>query len=118
MTARYLMIDGENRMVGPDFEYKVVTTPDITVMNKIYIALGYPGANQNQLNPLHFGNMLWSPELVLTLPIARGGQISKELTVQPRFRHIVNVPVLGVLNVTNLPEAATKNIVLQNHPNP
>ena len=118
MTARYLMIDGENRMVGPDFEYKVVTTPDISVMNKIYIALGYPGSNQNQLNPLHFGNMLWSPELVLTLPIARGGQISKELTVQPRFRHIVNVPVLGVLNVTNLPEAATKNIVLQNHPNP
>ena len=118
MTARYLMIDGENRMAGPDFEYKVVTTPDITVMNKIYIALGYPGSNQNQLNPLHFGNMLWSPELVLTLPIARGGQISKELTVQPRFRHIVNVPVLGVINVSNLPEAATKNIVLQNHPNP
>lgn len=115
MTARYLIIDGENRVAGPDFEYKVVTSPDIQVQNKLFIALGYPGKAEGQLNPLHFGNMLWSPEMVLTLPIARGGQISKELTVQPRFRHIVNVPVLGLVNVTNLPQAATNKISVDTH---
>lgn len=115
MTARYLMIDGENRVAGPDFEYKVVTSPDMLVMNKIFVALGYPGRNENVLNPLHFGNMLWSPELVLTLPIARGGQISKELTVQPRFRHIVNVPVMGQINVQNLPSAATLKTTVNTH---
>lgn len=106
MTARYLMIDGEGRMAGPEFDYVVVTSPDTDIENQLFIALGYPNMNSGQLNPLHFGNMLWSPELVLTLPISRGGQISKELTVQPRFRHIVNVPVLGKVNVQNLPEAA------------
>lgn len=49
-------------MAGPDFEYKFVTSPDMLVMNKIFVALGYPGRNENVLNPLHFGNMLWSPE--------------------------------------------------------
>ena len=115
MTARYLIIDGENRVAGPDFDFKVVTSPDLLVQNKLFIALGYPGRAENQLNPLHFGNMLWSPELVLTLPIARGGQISKELTVQPRFRHIVNVPVMGVVDVENLPLAATTKISVDSH---
>ena len=115
MTARYLMIDGENRLAGPDFEYMVVTSPQIEMQNRLFICLGYPNKANGQLNPLHFGNMLWSPELVLTLPISRGGQVSKELTVQPRFRHIVNVPVLGQVKVTNLPQAANNNTTLNMH---
>ena len=85
------------------------------MQNRLFIALGYPDKANGQLNPLHFGNMLWSPEVVLTLPISRGGQISKELTVQPRFRHIVNVPVLGQVKITNLPQAATNVTVINNH---
>ena len=115
MTARYLMIDGENRVAGPDFNFVVVTSPQIDMQNRLFIALGYPDKANGQLNPLHFGNMLWSPEVVLTLPISRGGQISKELTVQPRFRHIVNVPVLGQVKITNLPQAATNVTVINNH---
>lgn len=118
MTARYLMLDGEPRLAGPDFNFKVVTTPDLDVQNMIYIALGYPEQARGQLHPMHFGNMLWSPEVVLNLPISRNGQISRELTVQPRFRHIVNVPVLGVLNVKNLPEAATKVTIIKNKVQP
>lgn len=116
MTARYLMIDGEGRMAGPEFQYRVVTTPDLEMENKLYIALGYPEKSAGQLNPLHFGNMLWSPELVLTLPIGRGGQVSKELTVQPRFRHIVNVPVLARVTVSNLPSAAVNHSILVTAP--
>jgi hypothetical protein len=115
MTARYLQVDGESRLAGPDFEFRVVTSPDLRVQNKLIIALGYPEKNQGEVNPMHFGNMLWSPEMVLNLPISRGGQISKELTVQPRFRHVVNVPVLGVVDITNLPQAATNKAVVATH---
>lgn len=115
MTARYLIIDGENRVAGPGFDYQVVVSPNIDVQGKMFIALGYPKTSEGQLNPLHFGNMLWSPEMVLNLPISRGGQVSKELTVQPRFRHIVNVPVMGQIVVNNLPVAATKNTVINMH---
>lgn len=110
MTARYLMIKGEVRVAGPDFKMKVETTPNKEVENKIIIAFGYPGKNEGGLNTLHFGAMLWSPELALVLPISRNGQTSKELTVQPRFRHIVNVPVLGQLTVQNLSEVVKKRV--------
>ena len=115
MTARYLMINGENRLVGPDFKYHVVRSVDNLVMNKIFIAFGYPEQTNGVLNPMHFGNMLWSPEMVLKMPMIINGQVSRELTVQPRFRHIVNVPVMGVLHVKNLPVSLINKIVLNNH---
>lgn len=112
MTARYLMINGENRLVGPDFKYHVVRSVDNLVMNKIFIAFGYPEQTNGVLNPMHFGNMLWSPEMVLKMPMTINGQVSRELTVQPRFRHIVNVPVMGVLHVKNLPVSLINKTIL------
>lgn len=48
-------------------------------------------------NVLNFGNMVWKPELVQSLPIAR---ISlEELVVQPRFKHITSLPILGVMEI-------------------
>lgn len=112
MTGRYLMVKGDIRTVGPDFDLVVKTTPNKRVENKIIMAFGYPKATQSagSINALHFGAMLWSPELALVLPISRKGQTSKELTVQPRFRHIVNVPVLGVIDVKNLSQVVHKRV--------
>lgn len=113
--ARYLIIDGESRMAGPSFDYRVVVTPDQLMQNRIFIAFGYPDMNQGQLNPLHFGNMFWAPEMVVKLPISRGGQTSNEMIVQPRFRHIVNVPVLGQIKVKKLMESAINKITVNTH---
>ena len=115
MTARYLMVDGDQRMAGPDFEYKVVTSPDLRMQGKLVIALGYPTGGENRLNPMHFGNMLWSPEVTLVIPVSRSGQISKELTVQPRFRHIVNVPVMGMVEVSGIPGVVSTKTSIDFH---
>lgn len=105
----YLMSDGELRTLGELFEVKVVNTLDTRVRGKIYMTFSVYDANRNTtVNPLSFGNMLWSPELVVKLPISRNGQISKEMMVSPRFMHIVNLPILTVLNVTNLPNVTNK----------
>lgn len=118
MTARYLMVDGDTRLTGPTFNYKVVTTPDERMQGKLVIALGYPDQSQGVLNPMHLGNMLWSPEATLVIPVTRDGQVSRELTVMPRFRHIVNVPVMGVVEVSNIPEVVSSktNINFKNVP--
>lgn len=110
MTARYLMVKGEIRLAGPDFKMVVESSPNKDVEGKIIVAFGYPGKTEGGLNALHFGAMLWSPELALVLPISRRGQTSKELTVQPRFRHIVNVPVLGVVSVKNLSQVVAARV--------
>lgn len=105
----YIMADGDIRTLGELFDLKVVKSLNRDILNKIYITFGVFDSNRNTaVNPLNFGNMLWSPELTVTMPISRNGQISKELIVAPRFLHMVNLPVLTVLNVTNLPSVTGK----------
>ena len=115
MTARYLMVDGDTRLTGPTFNYKVVTTSDERMQGKLVIALGYPDQTEGTLNPIHFGYMLWSPEATIVIPQARGDQISKELTVMPRVRHITNVPVMGMVEVKNIPAVVSKKISIDFH---
>lgn len=109
-TSRFIFVPGDTRTVGPDFAFKVVTTPDERFQGNIAVAFGYPELFKGEINPAHFGNMLWASETVLVLQMNRSGDAQKETTVQPRFRHIVNVPVLGWLIVKGLPEVITMRV--------
>ena len=116
VIARYLMVSGDLRTLGSDFECKVVTTLDARMIGKIAVSFGnFDGQNAGQPDPMHFGNMAWKPELTLVLPIARNNQISKELTVQPAFLHIVHLPILAMFEVTGLPETANSKTPLYFH---
>ena len=109
-TSRYIFIPGDQRTMGPDFAFKVVTTPDERFQGNIAIAFGYPELFKGELNPAHFGNMLWASETVLVLQMNRNGDAQKETTVQPRFRHIINVPVMGWLIVKGLAEVIAMRV--------
>jgi hypothetical protein len=105
----YLMSDGELRTIGDKFNVVLVSTIDKRMSGRIIMGFGVFNDTRNtQINPLNFGNMLWSPEVTVVLPISRNGQISKELTVSPRFLHLVNLPVMTSLTVTNLPNVTGK----------
>jgi hypothetical protein len=105
----YLTSDGDLRTLGESFDVVCVSTLASPIVGKIYITFGVFDQSRNTaINPLNFGNMLYTPELVLNLPISRDGQVSKELTVTPRFTHIVNLPVLTALTVTGLPGVTGK----------
>lgn len=116
VLARYLNVTGDLRTLGGEFNVRVVSTLDYRVEGKIFVTFGVFDETRNtQPNPLNFGNMAWSPELTVVLPIARNGQISKELAVSPRFRHITHLPVLTVLQVSNVPDVINK-VPLYNTP--
>ena len=105
----YIVADGDLRTLGDTFDIKVVSTLDSRVNGKIFISFGVFDSNRNSaVNPLNFGNMFWSPELTAVLPMSFDGQVSKLLMVAPRFYHAVHLPVLTVLNVTNLPTVVNK----------
>lgn len=109
VLARWLTVTGDLRTLGGEFECRVVSTLDNRVQGKIYAAFGVFDETRNTVpNPLNFGNMAWSPEVTVVLPISRNGQVSKETAVQPRFLHIVNCPILTVLTVTNLEAVLNK----------
>jgi hypothetical protein len=109
VLARYLNVTGDLRTLGGEFNVRVVSTLDVRVQGKIFLTFGVFDENRNVApNPLNFGNMAWSPEVTVVLPIARNGQISRELAVTPRFLHTVNLPILGVIEVDNVPDVLNK----------
>lgn len=109
VLARYLNVTGDLRTLGGEFDVRIVSSLDVRVQGKIFITFGVFDENRNVApNPLNFGNMAWAPEVTVVLPISRNGQISKETAVQPRFLHIVNLPVLSVLSVNNVPDVTNK----------
>lgn len=106
--ARYLMIPGELRLGGPEFQVKLVSSWNKYMRGKIAIVFTVMDENRNTaINPLNFANLLWAPESVLAANISRGNTTSKETTAMPRYLFINNCPIMGWMNVTGIPESAT-----------
>lgn len=116
VISRYLTVTGDLRTLGNDFEVKIVSTLNVRMKGKIIVSFGHFGEGfEGQPNPMHFGNMAWKPELALVLPLHRNGSNSKELTVQPSFLHVTNLPVMGVLEVSGIPDVVSKKVPLHTH---
>lgn len=111
VISRYLTVTGDLRTLGNDFDVKIVSTLNVRMKGKIAVSFGHFGEGfDGQPNPMHFGNMAWKPELALVLPLHRNGANSKELTVQPSFLHVTNLPVLAVLEVEGIPDVVSKKV--------
>ena len=116
VIARYLTITGDLRTLGNGFNVKLVTTLDKRMAGKIYMTFGVFGeGTEGVVHPLHFGNMAWKPELTLVLPLHRNGQTSKELTVQPSFTHITNLPILAELDISGIPDVVAAKVSVNFH---
>lgn len=115
---RYLTLTGDLRLLGDMFDYKIVYVLDSRMQGKIVFSFGNEASLSSGVpDPLHFGNMAWRPELTVMLPMVRNGAQSMELTVQPSFRHVNNLPIMGVLNVSNISAVIGGKVSLnvQNH---
>jgi hypothetical protein len=116
LLFNYLTQDGDIRTLGEGFDVKIVSTLATEMTGKIVISFGvFDNTRNTSVNPLQFGHMLYSPEVVVNLPISRDGQTSKELTVTPRVYHYNSLPVVTLLNVSDLPKVLDR-YTLENHP--
>lgn len=114
--AQFLMTTGDSRTLGPDFEYRVVSTLDRRMKGKLFIAFSVFNDSRNTVpNPLSHGNLLWATELALTANISRGNTLSRETMVQPRYLFVHHLPVLTELTVTNIPAVLSK-VAINNNP--
>lgn len=109
VLARYLTLTGDVRLLGDQFEVRVVSTLDYRMQGKIVMSFGVFDNNRNStIHPLNFGNLLWAPEQTIVLPVSRNGQVSREFAVSPRYRHIVNLPVMTMLQINNVTDVTNK----------
>lgn len=114
--ASYLQVTGDFRTLGNEFNVKVVSTTNKLMKGKIRITFGEFGeGKENTPNPLHFGVMAWKPELTLILPTVRNGSNSREISVSPSFRHIVNLPIMASIDVTGIDEVVNAKVTLNFH---
>ena len=116
VIARYINVEGDLRTLGGEFNVRVVSTLDVRMKGKIVMVFAVMDESRNtQPNPLNFGNLIWAPELVLTANLSRGNTYSRETVVQPRYLFVVNTPIMGLLEVSNIPD--TLNRVPLNYKN-
>lgn len=114
--ASYLQVTGDFRTLGNEFNVKVVSTTNKLMKGKIRITFGEFGeGKENTPNPLHFGVMAWKPELTLILPTVRNGSNSREISVSPSFRHIVNLPIMASIDVTGIDEVVNAKVSINMH---
>jgi len=113
VLSRYLTVTGDFRTLGNDFNVKIVSTLNKNMVGKIVMSFGVFDSGMDGVpNPMHFGNMAWKPELTMVLPLHRNGQTSKELTVQPAFLHVTNLPIMASLTVTGITDVAAGKVAL------
>ena len=116
VLSRYLTVTGDLRTLANEFNVKIVSTLDNRMAGKIVLSFGdFTSGKEGVPNPMHFGNMAWKPELTLVLPLHRNGANSKELTVQPSFIHITNLPIMASITVTGIRDVVAAKVPVNFH---
>lgn len=108
-VLNHLQLVGDTRLLGVGFDFKIVSTMDLRVRNKIFMTLTQP--HNGQPSPLLFGTMAWINELITSLKTPRNGNLVNETMVQPRTLHVNFCPILGEIDVTGLGQAVTTKLV-------
>lgn len=111
IIAQWLHVDGELRTLGDAFgKPEIVVTMNDKMKGRLYATFMPANAPEGVPHPLHFGNMAYKPEVAVVLPIHRNGANNKELTVQPSFIHVANLPILIEVIVEGIPETVDARV--------
>lgn len=105
VVQRYLMVSGDDRLLGEMVDYRIVSTNDTRMTDSIYLTFTRerPGSEDG----LSFGVHAYIPELIQRVTTNRGGSTAKNDRVVPRSIHVPVLPVLGHIRVVGLKEAIT-----------
>lgn len=102
---RLLVVDGKNEFdVGNVFTIKILSTPNPKFKGKIIFSFGVRDIQKESVvNPLHFGFTGYAPNIVYDLVRdSSNNSTSHERHYQPRFVHVNNLPILGVIDVSGI----------------
>lgn len=106
VTARYLQLDGDTRLLGNEMDYEVVSTNDSRMTDTIFLTFttGKPGSEDG----LTFGVHGYVPEMIQRVTTQRNGATEQNDRVVPRSIHVPVLPVLSRISLQNLQKAATE----------
>lgn len=103
--GQHLQVVGDLRTFGPMFSnMTVVTTLNKKMDGRVFLTLTRD-SESNVPDVLQFGWHAFMPELVSVVQVSRNGNTRQEATVQSRYLHICNLPILAEIEVKNLSQA-------------
>jgi len=108
VIAQHIMVSGDERTASIGMDFEVVSSPDSRMSGKI--VLGFGRGASGKPDALGFGTHFYMPELTSTAQVSRDNATTKETQVQPRDLHVPHLPVLGVINVSNIDAVFTDYI--------
>jgi hypothetical protein len=110
---QWMVVDGDTRLLGDQFDYRIIPVYDDRFAGRILFQPGNPEAETSGVpNVLHPGSMLFRPELTYIAPMNRGNTQTMELTVTPSYRFIDHLPLMGELNVTGMSKAVAGKVAV------
>ena len=108
---QYLNIQGDTRLFGGKMEYEIASTPNKLMRNKIVLTLTRVNSDEGP-DPFSYGTFIWTPELMVSTQLSRGAQTFNQHLVHPRYMHVVNIPIIAVVDITGIEEVTGEATVL------
>ena len=108
---QYLNIQGDTRLFGGKIDYKIASTPNIHMRNKIVMSLSRVNSDEGP-DPFSYGTFIWTPELMVSTQLSRGAQTYNQHLVHPRYMHVVNIPIIVEIDITGIEEVTGESTVL------
>jgi len=108
-TKQYLTSGDGKVEIGEGFNVKVVSTSNPVMRGSLYITFAVEDSDKNvKPNELSFGQCVWAPTITVDVTRTTSGETGRELFTMPRYLHIVNLPILAVLNITGYNDVLRK----------
>lgn len=112
---QYIVTKGDTRLFGGKVNYKIVRTSNKLMSNKV-VATITRKASEAGPDPFSFGTFVWTPELMVSQTLTKMNSTYIAHMVQPRYLHLVNVPILIEIDVTGIEEVTNESTVLFTSP--
>lgn len=108
--ARLIVRDGVSEFeYGDRFKFKVVSTYNNLMSGRIIIVPTVLDANKNTSpDPMNFGFCAYTPTIVYEVSKTTNGAVAGELNTIPRFLHVTNLAIAGVINISDVSNVFNK----------
>ena len=104
-----LVSDSQTFALDGTFDVHVVATKNPKMRNKMFMTFGIFDSKRNsEPNVFNFGNCVWSPTLSYDIVKTTNGSTSMELNNEPRYLHIVHLPILVEFEITDVERVFAK----------
>lgn len=108
---QYFAIQGDERLFAGRVQHKVVSTANKYMRGKAIMTLTRDNSQEGP-DPFSFGTFLWTSELMVSAQRTIGAATFQQHLVHPRYAHVVNTPIIVVLNITGIEEVTGEATVL------